>query len=309
MTTSEIFRRPAPATELLPFLKPTLAALLQPIEAEGAAVIDHRDGRSILLCEAGEGSAAILGATDDIVAGLSGPHHAVSLDGRPVLVAPWQTPAGRMVAVAFWRKVAAEPWRPQDHQLILVAAAALGAVPQNAVRPKEPVWRGTIDDLTGLPRARKLVEDLPRHCARLDRDGLPGTLIIASLDGFRRINETFGRLTSDDTLRRIAKFLQGLSRPTDVVARIGGDEFAIWLNGVDQSTATERAEQLKADVPLLAAASKNPELYLSLSLGIATRLPGSSETISSLMRRAVHAMHEARDAGPGNWRVSHGKVS
>ena len=190
-----------------------------------------------------------------------------------------------------------------------MTAAVLGALPPNAARPLEPAWRGAIDDLTGLPRARKLVEDLPRHCARLDRDGLPGTLIIASVNGLKRINETFGQGIADDVLRQVAKFFQALTRPTDVVARVGGDEFAIWLNGVDQYIAAERAERLKADAPLVASALQKPELDVSLSIGIATRQPRSSETINSLMRRADYAMHEARNAGPGNWRVSQEKFS
>jgi diguanylate cyclase (GGDEF)-like protein len=188
--------------------------------------------------------------------------------------------------------------------LVLMAAAALEAWALYAERPKELAWRRTVDDLTGLPRARKLVEDLPRHFARLDRDGLPGTLIIANIDGFKKINETFGRGGGDDMLRRAAMFFQRLTRPTDVVARIGGDEFAIWLDGVDQFTAAERAERLKANAPGLAVGLQKPELHVSLSIGIATRQPGSNETISSLMRRADSAMHEARDIGPGNWRMS-----
>jgi diguanylate cyclase (GGDEF)-like protein len=308
MSISETFRRPAPSTEQLPHLRPTLAALLEPIDAEGAAVIDHKDSEPVLLCVVGDGSATILRATDALVFGISAPHHSICFDGRPVLVAPWQPPSGRKIVIAFWRKAAAKPWSTQDHRLIVVAAAALGALPLNAARSKEAAWRGVVDDLTGLPRARKLVEDLPRHYARLDRDGLPGTLIIASVDGFKRIHEAFGRGASDELLREVAKFFQGLARPTDVVARIGGDEFAIWFNGVDQVTAAERAEQLKADAPFLAAALQKPELYVSFSVGIATRQPGSNEAANSLIRRADIAMHQAKDAGFGNWRVSQEKA-
>jgi diguanylate cyclase (GGDEF)-like protein len=309
MIISASLRRSTLNVELLAAAQPILAALLPPIEAEGTAVVDHRDGVPVLLCQAGEGSSTILNAINLIVAGLSAPSHAVCADGRPILVAPWQPPTGQKVVVAFWRKIGAEPWEKQDHKLVLMAAAALGALALYTVRPKESAWRRPVDDLTGLPRARKLVEDLPRRFARLDRDRLPGTLIIASIDGFKKINEAVGRAAGDDMLRRAALVFQGLTRPTDVVARIGGDEFAIWLDGVDQFTAAERAERLKADVPALAAGLQKPELHVSLSIGIATRQAGSNETINSLMRRADYAMHEARDIGPGNWRLSQERAS
>ena len=308
MIISEALQNPPPKDEFLRTLRPTLTALLQPMDAEGAAVIDNKDDGPVLLCEAGQGCAVILNVTNIIAAGLSAPAHGVCSDGRPILAGPWRTPTGRNVVVAFWRKTGGEQWGKQDYRLILMAAAALGAVPLNFVRPKEPAWRGPVDDLTGLPRARKLVEDLPRYFARLDRDGLPGTLIIASIDEIKRINEAFGHETSDDILRQIAKFFQASIRPTDVVARLAGEDFAIWLNAVDQFTAAERAEQLKADASRLAAALRQPGLCISLSIGIATRQAGSGETIISLMRRADHAMHEARDAGHGNWRVSQEKV-
>jgi diguanylate cyclase (GGDEF)-like protein len=296
MIISEALQNPPPKDEFLRTLRPTLTALLQPMDAEGAAVIDNKDGGPVLLCEAGQGCAVILNVTNIIATGLSAPAHEVCSDGRPILAGPWRTPTGRNVVVVFWRKTGGEQWGKQDYRLILMAAAALGAVPLNFVRLKEPAWRGPVDDLTGLPRARKLVEDLPRYFARLDRDGLPGTLIIASIDDIKRINEAFGHETSDDILRQIAKSFQASIRPTDVVARLAGEDFAIWLNAVE------------ADASRLAAALRQPGLCVSLSIGIATRRSGSGETIISLMRRADHAMHEARDAGHGNWRVSQEKV-
>lgn len=305
----EIFGSSTLTTRLLPSFRPTLSALLQPIGAAGAAVIDHRVSGSVLLCDAGEGASTIIDATSIIVFSLLEPIHAICSDGRPVLGAPLRMSEGRTVVVAFWRMVSAKPWEDEDFQLIRMAIAALGALPTHAAAPKDLAWRGPIDDLTGLPRARKLVEDLPRHFARLDRDGLAGTLIIARITGLKQVADAFGRNRADDMLRELARFLERSARPTDVIARIGGDEFAVWLNGMDQFTASERAHRLSLEAPLLGATLEKSEVNIGLSIGIATRQPGSHETINSLMRRADHAMQEAGKAGPGVWRMSQDKVS
>lgn len=309
MIILQSIRRPAPNSELLPSLGPILTALLPPMEAEGAAIIDYKDGGLVILSEVGAGSSIFLDAIGLIVTGLQAPCHAVSVEGHPIILGPWQTPAERQVVIAFWRALGAEAYDASDHKLIVMAAAIFGVVAVDALRPKDPAWRRNIDDLTGLPRARKLVEDLPRHFARLDRDELPGTLIIANIDGFNKIAGKYGTGVGDEMLRQTAKMFQALTRPTDVVARVGGEEFAIWLDGADQFVAAERAERLKAEAPLLAAAIHKPEVDVSFSVGIATRQPRSMETINSLMRRADYAMHEARKAGPGNWRVSQEKAT
>jgi GGDEF domain-containing protein len=74
-------------------------------------------------------------------------------------------------------------------------------------------------------------------------------------------------------------------------------------------TAAERAEHLRlAAPPVLGGGPARQGLSTSVSIGIAARHPGSTETIQSLMSRADFALHEARSAGPGLWRVSHEAV-
>ena len=212
--------------------------------------------------------------------------------------------------LAFWRERSAASWQQQDHALILMAAAALGALLKHVVPPsQESRWRDAIDNVTGLPKARKFVTDLPRHFARLDQDGLPGTLIVLSIDGFAQLKARLGRKATEEMLRQAADLLNRTTRPTDVVARLAPDEFALWLNGADHMTAAERAEHLRlAAPPVLATGLVGQELSTSVSIGIATRNPGSPETIESLMNRADLALHEAKSAGPGRWRVSHEAV-
>jgi diguanylate cyclase (GGDEF)-like protein len=229
-------------------------------------------------------------------------------DEQPILAGPWRVSTAQPLALVFWRERGGKAWKKQDHALVLVAAAALTAFLKHDVAPpRETTWRNITDNLTGLPRARKFVADLPRHFSRLDQDDLPGSMLLISVDGYSQLGPRFGRKVADEVLRQAAWLLGRVTRPTDIVARIDDGEFAIWLNGVDHLSAAERAEQLRVDAPgVLSAALQEHDSPISLSVGIAARRPGSTETINSLMRRADYAMAEAKSAGPGLWRVAGG---
>ena len=103
-------------------------------------------------------------------------------------------------------------------------------------------------------------------------------------------------------LVRLAGQLRGMIRPSDLLARIDADQFAIWQNGMDHLTAAERADSLCAmrpfqDLPNGATAT--------FSLGIVCREIGSGEDVRVLLRRAHLAVSEVKAAGGGGWRVSH----
>jgi diguanylate cyclase (GGDEF)-like protein len=188
--------------------------------------------------------------------------------------------------------------------LVLMVAATLDAVLKSvSPPPREAPRRGIADIVTGLPKARKFVSDLLRHFARLDREGLAGSIMVVSIDGYTQLNACLGRKGISQVLLQIAALLNRISRPSDAVGRIDDDKFAVWLNGADHFTAAERAEQLGLNTShSLAAASRG--MPVSFSVGIAARRPGSKETVNLLLQRADRAMREARKIGPGLWRVA-----
>jgi diguanylate cyclase (GGDEF)-like protein len=293
------------------FLKPVLTGVLKPLGALGAAVValDGPDGRPVKLCQTGKAPSSLLAASAVLLGASRSPSHGLCADNSPILAGPWPMRAGQQSIIVFWREIGAKPWKKQDYPLVQTVAAALRAVLKSvAVSAKAVPPHAMVDAVTGLSGARKFVTDLPRHFARLDREGLPGTMILISVDGFIRLQADLGRKGTDEVLRHTAVLLNRISRPTDVVARLDSNEFAIWMNGADQFTAAERAEQLRADAPQsLAVASRG--LPVSLSVGIAARRSGSPETVTILMQRADFALHEAKKEGPGVWRVSQEEVN
>jgi diguanylate cyclase (GGDEF)-like protein len=156
-----------------------------------------------------------------------------------------------------------------------------------------------------LLNRRSFLEEVNRRIDRLDREGLPGTLMYVDLDNFKRLNDCCGHETGDEALLLTANLLRNLVRPSDLVARLGGDEFAIWLDGSDELTAAERAERLRLEGPSAFAQNMPPGAPpLTTSIGIASRNPHVSESLEEIMRRADSAMYEVKRSGRGHWRVS-----
>jgi len=289
-------------------LEPVILALLAPLGAEGGAIItlDDRNGKAVTAHETSAVPSSLLGDADLLMMASGGPVQGTCSDNHPILAGPWVTPLAKRVVLAFWRANGARPWRRHDLGLLATASVALDTALRFAgPEPREIAQDGIIDSLTGLPKARKFAADLPRYFSRLDREGLPGTLVVVNIDELADIREKHGRKIADEIVRQTARLLSRVSRPTDVISRLGNDEFAIWLQGADHLTAAERAEQLRLVAPhAMAAALGDAGPSVTLSVGIAARRPGSSDSVRTLMMRADFALHEARQAGRGLWRVA-----
>ena len=139
---------------------------------------------------------------------------------------------------------------------------------------------------------------------RLDREGLPGTLIFLDLDRLKQLNDRLGHEAGDAALVLTAGLLRRTFRPADLVARLGGDEFALWLDGSDELTAAERAERLRTGLPAeLTHLTAGDPRGMTLSIGIASRPGGGGEDLESMIQRADQAMYEVKRLGGGQWRV------
>lgn len=280
-----------------------LAELRKAADLEGVAVLDltNEAAGPLLLHESGIGAPSILQPAGDLLyRERQRPSHGVGSDRRPVLVYPWTLPVRRFGGLALWRMPGARGWTAASHMF----AAAVGGLVR-AMMEHDPGDIG-LDRLTGLPNRSYFLEEVDRHIVRLDLDGVDGTMMMIDVDGLERLNAQHGRPLGDRMLCRVATLLRAMVRPTDIVARVGPDEFAVWLDGMDHMTAAERADTLgQRRLSMADWDARDPATNQTLSIGIATRRPGSAEEAVTLLRRAHMAMREVKQAGGAGWRVSH----
>ena len=155
------------------------------------------------------------------------------------------------------------------------------------------------DSLTELPNRRRFEQELARHLAHVRRYGPEGAALVLDLDCFKLVNDTFGHAAGDRLLARVARVLRERLRATDVVARIGGDEFAILLPRVDAAGATAVARSLVETVR--AEALTADAQGVTISIGVIVFDPRSPVVPEGVLAAADIAMYDAKAAGGDAW--------
>ena len=226
-----------------------------------------------------------------------------------MLLCPTYTRFGERAGLCLWRAQGAAPWTAEDARLVSPVMTVVRMVLEHEAIQRELAHQARTDPLTGLLNRRAFLEEVARRIDRLHHEGLPGSLMFVDLDHFKPLNDACGHEAGDSALVAAATLLRGTVRPADLVARLGGDEFAIWLDGSDELTAAERAEQLRLEAPAaFAAALAAGAPPIGLSTGIAARHPHAAETLHEVMRRADLALHDVKQGGRGQWKVARGPV-
>ena len=151
-------------------------------------------------------------------------------------------------------------------------------------------WLALHDELTGLPNRRLFEERLTHALDRCRRTGTPMALLLLDLDGFKKINDSFGHQAGDQVLREVAQNLRETLHTTDTLARIGGDEFVLLASSlVDHPSVGRRVEaiQYALDRPILL---NGRPTVITASLGTAI-YPTDAADATSLMHIADQRMY------------------
>jgi diguanylate cyclase (GGDEF)-like protein/PAS domain S-box-containing protein len=289
-------------------MQAVLSSLAHATGSEGLAVLDvlgngtepsvlHTFGRNAPSVAPAVGAALESGGED--------PVDCIASDGRLLLICPTQTRFGEEAALALWRQPDARNWDADERLLVSSVAAIIRVVLEHDAIQREMGRQARTDPLTGLLNRRAFMDELSRRFDRLEVDGLPGALVFVDLDNFKALNDSRGHDVGDEALQAAAQVLRMTVRPTDLVARFGGDEFALWLDGADELAAAERAEHLRTAGPqALAHFSPAGVPPITFSIGVAGRWPGRGEDADMLLQRADRAMYAVKRGGRGHWRVA-----
>ena len=154
----------------------------------------------------------------------------------------------------------------------------------------EVVRLASIDGLTGCLNSGAFYSRLQVEIDRALRYRHPLSLIVGDVDVFRIFNDEHGHHAGDDELARLGKVLTRVGRSSDVVGRVGGDEFAVVLPETDVAAAREAAERIRDDL-------RTEGGGVTVSMGIASLGQDEEQTALSLFRNADSAMHEVKTRG------------
>ncbi|HZG22746.1 MAG TPA: diguanylate cyclase [Herbaspirillum sp.] len=153
------------------------------------------------------------------------------------------------------------------------------------------------DYLTQLPNRRHFMQRLQEEYSRIQR-GIAGTaaVLMCDLDHFKRINDSLGHAVGDQVLKRFAEVLRSQLRKTDAAGRLGGEEFAVILAGVDLQAAAEFAARLQSCFASQPLRHEGREVEVTLSIGIAL-MQADSAGQEQVLRASDDALYRAKERG------------
>jgi diguanylate cyclase (GGDEF)-like protein len=213
-----------------------------------------------------------------------------------------------IVAILRWRGTAA---RQRERRLVRLVderttelKEANGTLRETTLKLQEAnhylVRLSTIDGLTGIANRRLFDQTLETEWENAKRTGTPLSVVLADIDHFKRLNDSEGHQAGDECLKTIARELAGaLKRDKDLVARFGGEEFAVILPATDHFQAAALAESIRQTIERLEIRHPNSPtgVNVTISLGIATAIDVGFPTANALVGAADSALYTAKQLG------------
>lgn len=269
-------------------------AIPRPSGVEIAGVSQRSDRRlKGTLVEEGSPLARVARGASDAQAGVEDPFGGAVGDRRErwgrafVAQVPWTGP--RAGAIVVWTPSGGEPTGDAlaDFRKILDAAGPrlLSALDQRALREM-----ATRDPLTGSLNRRGLDERLRSIAVG------PGALLYADLDHFKKLNDTLGHPAGDQALVHFTRLMQRAVRDVDLVARIGGEEFALWLPGASLERGRQVAERLRQGLAFSDWTWQGQTWRITASFGVAA-CPETAPRVELLREQADRALYTAKREG------------
>lgn len=153
-----------------------------------------------------------------------------------------------------------------------------------------------LDPLTELLNRRGMQDALDRIAQRVHQGDPPFTALLVDLDGFKQVNERYGHAAGDRVIRETARRIRNAVRPTDVVSRIGGDEYLLALPGYSGSKARRLAERVRHAVSAEPVVTSSGPVFITASIGVAEVDEGSS-TIAEVLAAVGEPLAASKRGG------------
>lgn len=197
-----------------------------------------------------------------------------------------------------------KPFDRQELQVRLEAGKRILRLHEELFAAQQKLVRqATYDELTGLFNRARIIESLRSELPRASREKQPLGLVIADLDKFKSVNDSYGHAIGDSVLREAAQRMHASIRAYDALGRYGGEEFLVVLPGCDLETTTMQAERLRVALcqsPMLVGDgvdSTRFPLPVTASFGATACLPGENRSLEHMVKVADDALYEAKRLG------------
>jgi diguanylate cyclase (GGDEF)-like protein len=217
-------------------------------------------------------------------------------DGAPVV-----TDLGSVNGTFVGRERLTAPRKLGDGQLVrlgrdvLLRCGLYDRVEEQAILK---LYESSFEDLlTGAHNRRYFETQLASERAFARRHAVPLSVVIFDVDHFKIVNDTFGHPAGDGVLRVVATAVHRVLRPEDVLARFGGDEFAVLLRDTEIRNAEIFGERIRRTIEKLPFRPRGRDLHLTVSVGVASWTPSATDDGRDVVPRADKAMYEAKAAG------------
>jgi len=194
-----------------------------------------------------------------------------------------------------WSPGGARSFASEDAELLEAFSAVASLAIRNGELLAEVRSLAVTDPMTGALNRRGFYARAEQELARCGRYGRPLSLVMVDADHFKRVNDTYGHDADDRVLVAIVATSRRGTRTTDVIARLGGEEFCLLLPETRAPDAAVVADRLRCAIADLSFGTRGCEFRVTASFGIAEVRPG--EGIEEVLRRADEALYRAKEGG------------
>jgi two-component system cell cycle response regulator len=191
-----------------------------------------------------------------------------------------------------------KPFNPQELKARIRVGLRVLNLEDNLVQAREAMrFKATHDMLTGVWNRGAILEAMDREMSRSKRERISLGVLIADLDHFKSVNDTYGHLTGDAVLREIARRIQTKVRTYDAVGRYGGEEFLVLLPSCAGPETREKAERLREGIAHEPVETASGPLKITMSVGCAATGDWPGGTPNQILQMADSALYRAKAEG------------